>query len=375
MVASSIRTYKYRLFPTRRQAEALEQQLGEACRLYNAAIQERRDAWRMSRTRIDFYTQDKQLKEIRAADDISIPSFNTARHVLRRIDLAFQAFFRRVKAGQKPGYPRFRSRTRFDSLTFTIGHGAGIDNRLRLAGIGHVKGKWHRAIPEVVSLVHVKREAGRWYGCFVCEVEQQRLLESYEAIGIDVGLTSFATLSTGEAVENPRYYRQAERRLRLAQRRIARRKRGSHRRNKAVRLLQRAHARIKNQRTNFHHQLSRRLVDRYGFIAVEDLNVKGLASSKLAKSVNDAGWSSFMFQLTSKAESAGRELVRVDPRGTSQTCLCGASVPKRLSDREHVCTACGLVADRDHVSAQVILQRARTEPSGANVAGRTACVA
>jgi putative transposase len=181
------------------------------------------------------------------------------------------------------------------------------------------------------------------------------LPETDTSTGLDIGLRAFATLADGTEIDNPRYYQRAHTRLRVAQRRVARRKRGGRNRRKAVLLLQKAHARITNQRTDFHHKVARTLVDTYGVIAVEDLNVKGLASGMLAKSVNDAGWSAFIMKLAYKAAEAGRKLVYVNPRGTSQRCLCGAPVPKTLVQRWHQCESCGLSAARDHVSAQLIL--------------------
>lgn len=171
-----------------------------------------------------------------------------------------------------------------------------------------------------------------------------------------MGLTSFATLSDGTVVENPRFYREAQRTLRVAQRRVARRRKGSNRRRKAVALLVRACARVQAQRSDFHHKVARQIVNRYGLIAIEDLNVKGMSRGNLAKSVHDAGWASFFNKVAYKAESAGRELLRVNPHGTSQTCICGQRVAKTLSQRRHFCPSCGLEGDRDHVSAQVILR-------------------
>ena len=195
-----------------------------------------------------------------------------------------------------------------------------------------------------------------------------------QAIGIDVGLKSFAVLSDGTAIENPCYYQRAEAKLRVAQRRVARRKRG-HRRGQAVLLLQKIHQHIAQQKADFQPQLSTWLVQNYGTIAVEDLNVQGLAGSMLAKFVHDAGWAGFFQKLAYKAESAGREFIPVQAPGTSQTSICGAAVPKRLSDRGHVCSACGLITDRDHISARVILQRARIVPSCVNVGEVMPCVA
>ena len=283
---------------------------------------------------------------------------SASQEVLRRVDKTFKAFFRRVKAGLKGGYPRFKSRRRFDSYTFpSWGDGCRLTDagRLYLQGVGHLKVQWHRPLEGAIKTVTVKRHAGTWCVGFSVEYISEALPVSDVAVGLDVGLTVFATLSTGETVANPRHYRTAQGTLRIAQRRIARRKRGSHNRRKAVVLLQKAHAHVHNQRTDFHHKTARKLVHTYGVIAVEDLHVKGLARGMLAKSVNDAGWSAFMRKLAYKAAEAGRQLVYVNPRGTSQACLCGAPVPKTLSQRWHECLACGLSAARDHVSAQLIL--------------------
>jgi putative transposase len=369
------KTFKYRLFTTRLESELLDVQLGEACRLYNAALQERRDAWKQ-RVSINYYTQANQLKEIRAARDLGLANFSCCQDILRRVHKTYEAFFRRVKQGEKAGYPRFKSGRRFSSITFPS-YGDGIklnDNRLRIQGVGQVEVKLHRPISGKIKTVTIKRECGKWYACFSAECEAQPLPANRKEIGMDVGLESFATLSDGKSVPNRRWYQKAEAKLRRAQRKVARRQKGSHRRRKAVRLLEKIHQRIKNQRNEFQHKFTFWLVQNFGTIAKEDLNVKGLASGMLAKSVHDVAWASFFSKLAYKAENAGRTLKAVNPHGTSQTCTCGAAVWKELSDREHVCTACGLIAPRDVVSAQVILQRARMSPSNRNVAECVACV-
>jgi putative transposase len=351
------KAYKYRLFTTEAQEQALKEQLAEACRLYNAALQERRDAYEKHGVSLNYYDQANQLKEIRQAGNSGLANFSASQDILRRVDKTFKAFFSRCKAGKQAGYPRFKSRRRFDSYTFpSYGDGCRLTGtRLYLQGVGHIKVKLHRPVDGSIKTVSVKREAGKWYACFSVEYTATPLPIIEAAAGLDLGLTDFATLSTGETIANPRHYRKAQGRLRIAQRRVARRKRGGRNRRKAVLLLQKAHAHIKNQRTDFQHNVARTLVNTYGVIAVEDLNIKGLASGMLAKSVNDAGWSAFIEKLTTKAEEAGRLLVKVNPRGTSQTCLCGAAVPKTLSQRWHQCKQCGLSAARDHVSAQLIL--------------------
>jgi putative transposase len=370
-------TFKYHLCPTKAQAEFLDGQLREACDLYNAAKQERDDAWKTCRKSINYYDQANQLKAMRAEGLIGLTDYCCCQDVLRRVDKTYKAFFARVKRGDKPGFPRYRSFRRYDSITFpNPGHGYRLldDDKLRITGAGHIKVKLHRPMEGKIKTLTIKREAGRWFACFSVERDAAPLPVSERAIGIDVGLNRFAVLSDGREIQNPRHYRNAEARLRRCQRKVARRKKGGNRRRKAVRELQRAHVHVRNQRAHFQHHLSRQLVNEYGVIAVEDLNVKGLAGGMLAKSVQDAGWSQFIAMLSYKAECAGRVLVKVDPRGTSQMCTCGASVPKVLADRWHDCSACGLSANRDHVSAQVILSRARCGLSGANVEDVVSCV-
>lgn len=352
------KTFKFRLYPAKAQAVLLTEQLGEACRLYNGALQERRDAWRINRESINYFAQANQLKEIRAAGDLNLQNFSACQDVLRRVDKTFKAFFARCKRGEKAGFPRFKSHTRFGSITFpSYGDGCKlVDSKLRLQGVGLVKVKLHRPVEGTIKTLTVKREAGRWHACLSVECEAELLPESTVSVGVDVGLSHFAILSDGTEIENPRYYREAQQRLRRAQRKMARRKKGSHRRRKAVQLLQKAHAHVKNQRGDFHHKVSRRLVNHYGHIAVEDLNVLGLAKGMLAKSVSDAGWGQFLNMIAYKAACAGRNFIRVNPRGTTQKCSgCGSHVPKTLSQRVHTCV-CGLELSRDLNAARNILK-------------------
>lgn len=368
------KTFQYRLYPNRAQTEALTVQLSEACRLYNAALQERIEAYATHRKSINYYDQAAQLTEIRKAGDLDLPNCHCAQDVLRRLDKAFKAFFQRMKRGQKPGFPRFKSRRRYDSITFPS-HGDGNkllpSGHLFVQGVGNIKAKLHRPSHGKIKTVTVRRQNEHWYVCFSVEASAQTLPESTEMVGIDLNLENFATLEEGnleeKRIENPRFYQQAQKKLRRAQRRVARRKKRSNRRRKAVILLRKIHQHIFNQRLDHQHKLARMLVNQYGFIAVEDLNVKGLAGGMLSKQVHDASWASFIAKLAYKAEEAGRQLVKIDPRGTSQRCPCGAKVPKKLSDREHVCTACGLITTRDHASAAEILRlgvslQAQTKP-------------
>lgn len=357
------KTFRYRLYPTKAQAEALTVQLGEACRLYNAALQERRDAWRLERKSIGFYDQCYQLKEILNEGHSEIRGFSAAVQVLHRVNKTFAAFFSRVQKKQKAGFPRFKSHRRFDSFEWQVDpriNSPLASGKLRIPQLGLFKVKLHRPVEGTIKHASVKREGGRWFVSLSVECEAKPLPECSATVGIDVGLTAFATLSDGTEFENPRYYKAAQAKLRRVQRKVSRRKKGGNRRRKAVQLLQRAHAHVRNQRADFHHKVSRALVDNYGLIAVEDLNIKGLAGGMLAKSVADAGWGYFLNMIAYKAESAGRMFVKVDPRGTSQRCVCGAEVRKELKDRRHDCVSCGLSVSRDHASAMEILRVAQT---------------
>lgn len=351
-----VRSLKYRVYPNQAQAEWLTGQLREACDLYNAALEERRSAWRDCRKTVSFSEQDAQLKYLRAQNLINIPSYNCATEVLRRLDRSYRALFRRGY-----GFPRFRSYRRFDSITlpkFNDGFGVRGD-RLRIQGCSLIKINLHRPIEGQIKTCTVKREAGRWFVVFNVEYLANPMQPTSGECGIDVGLSSFVALSDGTEIPAPQFFRKAQAKLRRAQRHLARCKRGSNRRKKAVARLLRHQVHIRNQRADFHHKLSRQIVNANQLIAVEDLKISRMAKGHFAKSIHDAGWASFLAKLAYKAESAGRVFVKVNPRGTSQTCTCGTSVPKTLKDRWHNCSACGLSAPRDVVSAQVILTAGR----------------
>jgi len=215
------KTFKYRLFPTATQQELPRVQLSEACRLYNAALQERRDAYQTHKKSLNYYDQANQLKEIRASGDLSLANYHCCQEVLERIDKAFKGFFRSCQSGQKSGFPQFKSQRRYDSITFPS-HGDGnklLNRHLGVQGVGDIKVKRHRPLDGNIKTVSVKREGHHWYACFSCEVSAQPLPENAKQVGLDVGLESFATLSTGESVENPRWFETMQKRLRRAQRR------------------------------------------------------------------------------------------------------------------------------------------------------------
>jgi|SRR5256885_114081 len=372
-----VKTFKYRLYPTRKQCVALQFTLDRNRELYNAALQERREAYRMSRVSISYNMQSAQLPEIKEIrPEYKEIHSQILQDTLRRVDKAFKAFFRRLKNGEKPGYPRFQSYIRYDSFCYPQ-VGFSIENgNLALSKIGHVKIKLHRPIQGTVKTCTVKREGDRWYVCFSCEVVTEKLPLSYEDVGIDLGIAHFAACSDGTMIDNPRHYRRAEKKLKKLQESLSRKKRGSHRRKKSVKAVSRAHRKVRNQRKDFHHKESRKLVNKYQVIVFEDLQAANLskapkpkqdengkylpngaaAKGGLNKSILDAGWNSFTEMVKSKAENAGRTVLFVNPSYTSQVCSgCGQVRKKDLSERWHSCE-CGCELDRDHNAAINILK-------------------
>ena len=365
------RSYKFRLYPTRSQERVFRQTLGICRELYNAGLQERRDAWRMRGASVSYYDQQGQLKYIRTdREDVAAPYAKVLEDVLRRVDLAFQAFFRRVKRGEKPGYPRFRGARRYASFTYTSGQGFRVGRKLRLGKIGAVLWRPYTTLPEgcVVKTVAIRREPDGWYAVLSCtEPQPEPLPKTGRVVGVDLGLRALVATSDGKIIQAARTFEKKMRGLCLAHRRVSRRKKGSHRRRKAVQMLARSHQHVARSRKHFLDNVSRQLVEEHDMVAMEDLAVGALGRSgapgnrgrSLRRSFKDAAWGGLIWMLTYKAEWAGRRLIRVDPRGTSQQCSqCGLVVPKDLSVRTHRCPDCGLVLDRDVNAARNVLQRA-----------------
>jgi putative transposase len=282
--------------------------------------------------------------------------------VVTDLDKAFQAFFRRVKAGQTAGYPRFRSRNRFDSFGFKeYGNGFKLDGRrLRVTGIGRLAVRWHRRIEGTIKTLRLIKKASGWYASFIVQSEPQPLPPTGRDVGVDVGIASLLTTSDGEKAPNQAWYRSEQRKLRILQRRVARRTKGGMNRRKAVVLLRRQHERIGNHRKDFLNKEAARLIGRYDRIAVEDLPITNLVKNRhLAKSILDAGWGSFIGRLHAKAEEAGRVVVEVNAAYTSKDCSqCGYRFEHlTLKERWVDCPRCGLSLDRDHNAALNILKR------------------
>jgi putative transposase len=353
-------SYKYRINPSRGQVDTLDEMLRDFCHLYNAALEHRIEAYRKG-VSVKCYEQIVTLPVIRRdIPDQSRWSYTAQQQVLRRLDKSFQAFFGRVRRGAKAGFPRFRACARYHAADFCVGDGLTIrkSGRIGIVGVpGEIKVRWHRVMPSKPKSAIITRQAGKWFIVFHVKVDVVERAGP-DSVGIDMGLTSLVALSNGEVVARPNWTKRAAKGLRRRQRAVARCKRSSKTRCKRVAALGKYHARIACRRRDFCHKLSRDLVKRFGRIAIEDLNIKGLARGMLAKHVNDAAWGMIVSQLRYKAANAGVEFVEVDPRGTSQTCPeCRAVAVKTLATREHRCE-CGCSMDRDVAAAMVIHFRA-----------------
>ncbi|MFF0553847.1 RNA-guided endonuclease InsQ/TnpB family protein [Streptomyces sp. NPDC004311] len=392
-----IRAYKFLMRPTVGQAAALGEMLRDHCGLYNGALQERRDAYRhISKTSIKYGQQSAQLKEIRAFDPERQGrwSFSSQQATLRRLDKAFAAFFRRITSGDTPGYPRLRGVNWFDTVDFPKdGDGCRWDStphdqqtRVRFQGVGHVKVNQHRPVVGKVKTVSVKRQGRKWFVVLTAEQTQPEPLPATgSVVGIDMGIVSFLTTSGGEHVANPRHARKAAAKLEAAQHKLSRF--GRVRRDKRTANHQRAvqrvadlHRKVRRQRLDHAHKTALGLVRDHDLIAHEDLKIRNMlrspapkpnpeqpgsflpngaaAKAGLNRSISDAGWGVFLTILHAKAESAGRDVIAVDPRNTSRSCPeCGhVAAENRPTQEKFHCVGCGHQAHADIVGASNVLR-------------------
>ena len=349
-----MRAFQFRLRPNATQAKVLERILADNQETYNAALQERRDAWKLQRKSITYRNQQDELTELRKDTAFQWIACDIQRDPLRRVDRAFKAFFQRCKAGQKPGFPRFRSRSRYDSFTFNLP--ACRERSIKIPNVGDIRARGGRPILGQAKICTIKRDGKRWTASVVCDIgpaPEKRVVR--RAVGIDVGLTTLATLSDGTEIKNPCWTKEHEERIAAAGRSLATKKRGSKNRLKAKERLRRTHQRAANCRTIYLHHVSKWLVQNYDLIAHEDLKISNMVKSNFAKSILDAAWGQLIYMVGYKAASAGAYCIAVNPRGTSQRCSgCGAIVKKTLAQREHRC-ACGTILGRDHNAALNVL--------------------
>ncbi len=352
--------YQFRFAPTKGQQRLLEQVL-ETCRwLYNDTLAYRKAAWEEEQRTADWYETKRRIPILKTErPSLKAVHSQVLQNVTERVDLAFKAFFRRVKAGETPGYPRFRGKGWYDSFTYPQAdafrvHGHWLD----VSKFGRIQMIDHRPVDGTIKTLTIRRTStGKWFACFSVETEPDPLPGTQRAVGIDVGLEKFATLSTGEQIANPRFFRKDEPALAKAQRCLSKAEKGTPERAKRRKVVAHIHERIANRRKDFAHKLSRRLVNEFGVIVVEDLHIaRMIKNHTLAKSIADAAWNQFARYTRYKAASADRTYLQIDPRGTSQRCSrCRGVVKKELSVRLHQCPSCGLEIDRDLNAALNIL--------------------
>jgi putative transposase len=373
-----MRTYRYRLYPTKAQERRMFQVLAVCRHWRNMCLEERKLAWELEKRNVTQAEQEATGKRYRATfPQAQVVFSQTLQSVVNDLEEAFQSFFRRVKAGEKPGYPRFKGRDSFNSFSFKqFGSGAWLDgkHRLRLFEIGRVRVRWHRYIPEngVIKTCRIKHQAGQWYVSFAVELpDQPELPKTGHVIGIDMGITALITTSEGEKVDNPNYYRKGQKKLRVVSRSLARKKKGSKNRRKVLRSVQRQHLHVANQRSDYLHKLSTALVEDCDGVALEDLATRNMVRNHhLSKSILDSGWGIFKDYLLYKAASAGREIRLVNPAHTSDCCSNDGHKFENfsLATRWVKCGECGLNLDRDHNAALNILKKAGWDaPAIANV--------
>jgi putative transposase len=376
----ALRCYKYRLYPAKKQVQRLNNQLDMCCELYNTLLQKCKESY--EKNKVSLCTRaclNKIIKELKAINpELSTVYSQVLQNVRDRLIKAYSNFFRRIKQKAqgkkiKVGFPRFKKFCK--SITYPQNNGSFelAGKKLCISKIGNIPIIFHRPLEGTAKTLTFKRnQAGQWFAVFCCEINTLKQIHTCpdKKVGIDVGLQSFATLSDGTKIENPRFLVKLEAKLANLQKQLARKKKGSKNRIKARTKVAKLHIKITNQRMDFLHKLSRQIVDNYSLIAFEKLNIKAMVKNHcLSHSISDASWNNFIQMLCYKAESAGAELAEVDPRDTSQICSrCGEEVKKSLSVRTHNCPCCRLELDRDLNSAINILKRAT-----AGLAGSYAC--
>ncbi len=348
-----MRVFRYRLKPTKAQVTKLNEQL-ELCRwVYNETLAMRKNAFEQDGKSVSYFESKRMLpiwKEMK--QELKSVHSQVLQDVVLRVNLAFRAFFKRVQSGEEEvGYPRFKGKNRYDSISYPQS-GFYIDgNVIWLSKIGDIKFKLHRPVDGCVKRLTIRRSSTKkWYVSFLVEEAQNHILQpSDEMVGVDMGIKNFAVLSNGEFIENPKFLLADEEKLKKAQSKRDKLLKGSAKRRKASKIVSHLHERVTNQRENFAQQLSREWINKYGIIAFEDLNItKMVHNHNLAKSILDAAWNKLVQYTSYKAEDAGRKVVLVNPANTSQICSsCGQIVKKDLSIRVHNCPYCGLSIDRD----------------------------
>ncbi len=356
------KTFKYRIFPTHKQTTILNQTLNDCRWLYNHLLDQRKTSWESEKKSLSRFDQCNTFKQLKEEYPFLKDVYSQVlQNVAVRIDLAFRAFFRRIKSGEKPGYPRFRGEDRYDSFTYPQSGFTPLKTIVQLSKIGGIKIKLHRPIEGTIKTCTIRRiSTGKWFVTFTCDIDHipvEQLVEP--AIGVDMGLLSFVTLSNGEQIDKPRFFKKEEKSLVKAQRKLSTQEKASKARMKARKIVARIHERIAWKRHDFVHQESRKLVNRFNTIVVEDLSINDMQKDNfrcINKSIGDAAWRMFLGCLRYTAEWAGSRCIKINPAFTSQNCSrCGTRHKLKLSDRMYHCPCCDLLLDRDHNAAINIL--------------------
>jgi len=353
------KSFKYRIKANRSTFTRAEEVLNLCRVLYNLSLEQRRNVWKYRQKSISANTQKKQLRDLKK----TFPEFNkvpsqTLQDVIERVDRAFQGFFRRVKSGEKPGYPRFRGYNRYDSFTLKQAGWKLIDSQLIISKLGTFNIILHRPIEGNIKSVTIRKSAsGKWYVCFSCDnVPLKPLPKTGKEIGIDMGCENFLVDSNGRKIDNPRFLKKSEESLKERQKILSRKLKGSHRRSKQRILVAKAHEKTRNQRNDFHFKIANQLVEENDTICIEKMGSFNSFRS-LTKSMRDVAWFNFFNILRFKAEGAGKEVIEVPAQNTSQICSgCGEIVHKHLNVRIHNCPHCNISIERDFNSAINILR-------------------
>jgi len=356
------KTFKYRIFPNKSQAAKLNKTL-DGCRwLYNRFLEERKNAWESEKKSISRYDHTNSIPGLKKEYEFLSNIFSQVlQEVAIRLDLAFRAFFRRVKHGETPGYPRFRGKFRYNSFTYPQAGFKLLKNVVQLSKIGGIKINLHRPVEGMIKTCTIRRSAtGKWYVTFSCVIDYVPVKQLIEpTIGIDMGLESFTTLSDGSKVDNPRFFKEEQAEIDKVQRKFSKQTKGSKLHRKTRKVVARVYERITWKRENFAHQESRKFVDKFNTIVVEDLSINNMQKNNfrcINKSISDVAWRQFLNFLEFKAEWAGKRTIKINPVFTSQNCSrCGNRQKLKLSDRIYHCPCCSLSLNRDVNAAKNIL--------------------
>ena len=357
---TTIKTYEFKLRINKSFVEACEREIEHSRQIYNAALAERISCYQITGASLRYKEQSRHLTDARALPEVKSHLRTIQQDALERVEEAFKGFFRRVKNGEKPGFPRFKGQDRYHTFSqkYEKVRPCPIKgDKLTVPGVGACRVRLSRPIEGQCKQLRITRRVDGWYALLVCEMPKPKALPATgQTVGVDVGITSFATLSNGKEINNPRHLKSALDNLQRQQRRLSRRQKGSKRRAKQRIKVAKGHLKVSRCRKDFHHKVSTDLVRRFDAIRVEDLNIRGMVKNRhLARAISDVAWGRFFRMTKSKAENAGRTFERVDPRYTSQICSnCGHRQKMPLAIRVYECAKCGFVIGRDHNSAITI---------------------